>query len=1052
MQKLSYIIVSILLIFDALNAQSDQPFIGLNTVFEEKNGLLLVEAEHFYKQTINGIRSWHRHSLDDKPKIWGDADGTHLKGASANAYLEILPDTRTTHDDELINGLNFSNIPGKLGVVHYKIHINKPGRYYVWVKAFSTGTEDNGVHVGLDGKWPESGQRLQWCEGKNTWTWESKQRTKEVHCGVPYQIYLDIEKAGSHEITFSMREDGFEFDQFLLTSDRNFKPTETNLPKTTTLKSGVFPPPFPAVEQDPVQNPDIFNSILSFKQKVKLMRAAHFPIRSTSYYRDKQWLAIDPGTAKEATTSNKFPFGSGSYDLLFLGVGENDGQSAYELAINGKEVGTFRVPLSESSFEEGVKYIDLWENIPIKKGDEITVHAKIGSKDGEEYSRARWGGIAFAPLSKGKEILEKLKGFSSKQNVGESIVTTASSGSDAIYQPQGQNDYSLKFSDPTQRKPHGSGKVTITGELKQWHKVTLNIEGPFAHELDIAPNPFMDYRMTVIFTHESGSPRYKLPGYFAADGNAAETSADNGTTWRAHFSPDKTGIWHYEIQFLKGEYVAVLDVPWSNEWQPYHGVMGNFKVDKTDKTGRDFRAKGRLEYVGKHYLQFKGNQEYFFKAGTDAPETLLAYEDFDATYTLKTPLKTWKKHAQDWQNGDPTWQGGKGKGLIGAINYLSNKGLNSFSFLTYNSGGDGYNVWPFIKHDEKYHYDCSKLDQWQILFDHAQSKGLYLHFKLQETENDDHIHNKRKQVPEALDGGLLGPQRRLYLREIIARYSYALALNWNLGEENTQTLEQRRSMAAYIDEISPYPQNIVIHTYPNQQEEVYPQLLGDQSKITGASLQNSWNQVHRKTLKWLQASKMVGKPWVVANDEQGSAAQGVPPDPGYNNYDVNTISYDIHDIRKQTLWANLMAGGAGVEYYFGYKLPENDLICEDFRSRDKSWDYCKVAIEFFNKSGFPFWEMHNRNDLIENVENNKEKFCLAKEGEIYLVYLAYAKTSNLDLSGMEGSFEITWLNPKTGIKDLKGSVSGIKGGGIRQLGNPPTDVGQDWLAIVKKVK
>ena len=34
-----------------------------------------------------------------------------------------------------------------------------------------------------------------------------------------------------------------------------------------------------------------------------------------------------------------------------------------------------------------------------------------------------------------------------------------------------------------------------------------------------------------------------------------------------------------------------------------------------------------------------------------------------------------------------------------------------------------------------------------------------------------------------------------------------------------------------------------------------------------------------------------------------------------------------------------MAGGAGVEYYFGYSLPENDLLCEDFRSRDRSWDF-----------------------------------------------------------------------------------------------------------------
>jgi hypothetical protein len=87
----------------------------------------------------------------------------------------------------------------------------------VWVRAHSTGSEDNGIHVGLNGEWVPSGQRMQWCEGKKQWSWASKQRTKEVHCGVEQLIYLDIPTTGLHTISFSMREDGFEFDKFILT-------------------------------------------------------------------------------------------------------------------------------------------------------------------------------------------------------------------------------------------------------------------------------------------------------------------------------------------------------------------------------------------------------------------------------------------------------------------------------------------------------------------------------------------------------------------------------------------------------------------------------------------------------------------------------------------------------------------------------------------------------------------------------------------------------------------------------------------------------------------
>lgn len=90
-----------------------------------------------------------------------------------------------------------------------------------------------------------------------------------------------------------------------------------------------------------------------------------------------------------------------------------------------------------------------------------------------------------------------------------------------------------------------AGDPEISGELKQWHKVTLTLDGPQAKETDAGPNPFVDYRMDVTFTHKSGVPSYKVPGYFAADGNAAESSAASGSKWRAHLSPDKSGMWTY---------------------------------------------------------------------------------------------------------------------------------------------------------------------------------------------------------------------------------------------------------------------------------------------------------------------------------------------------------------------------------------------------------------------------------------------------------------------------------------------------------------------------
>jgi hypothetical protein len=194
---------------------------------EERNGLVAVEAEHFFAQEKTGKRQWYLVNEKNAPSVAPDSDASHAAKASGNAYLEALPDTRRTHDDKLIHGENFSNVPGEMAVLHYRVYFHTPGRYYVWARAYSTGAEDNSIHVGLDGVWPESGARMQWCEGKNTWRWESKQRTAQNHCGEPGRIYLDIATPGLHTISFSMREDGFEFDQWRMTMDANFaRPTE----------------------------------------------------------------------------------------------------------------------------------------------------------------------------------------------------------------------------------------------------------------------------------------------------------------------------------------------------------------------------------------------------------------------------------------------------------------------------------------------------------------------------------------------------------------------------------------------------------------------------------------------------------------------------------------------------------------------------------------------------------------------------------------------------------------------------------------------------------
>jgi hypothetical protein len=191
----------------------------------------------------------------------------------------------------------------------------------------------------------------------------------------------------------------------------------------------------------------------------------------------------------------------------------------------------------------------------------------------------------------------------------------------------------------------------------------------------------------------------------------------------------------------------------------------------------------------------------------------------------------------------------------------------------------------------------------------------------------------------------------------------------------------------------------------------------------------------------------------VAFDESGSAAHGQCPDLGYRGFDGRDRSgkmiYTQHEVRKQTLWGHLLAGGAGCEYYFGYQFAENDIVCEDWRSRDQSWDYCRIAIQFFHDNSMPFWEMKCLDELVGNPDHGISKFCFAKPGDTYLVYLPNGGTSKLNLTDAAGDFSVNWFNPREGGELAESNVQVVSGGAEVDLGAPPRDQNEDWLVVIR---
>jgi hypothetical protein len=548
-----------------------------------------------------------------------------------------------------------------------------------------------------------------------------------------------------------------------------------------------------------------------------------------------------------------------------------------------------------------------------------------------------------------------------------------------------------------------------SGEAPVWHAMTLDFAGPAADEAGEAPNPFLDFRLQVTFTGPSGRA-YNVPGFFDGDGKGGGA----GRVWRARFTPDEPGRWTYRASFRRGPGVAVdLDAA-AGEATGFDGQAGAFTVAERDPSAAGFLKWGRLEYAGTYYLKFRDGP-YWIKGGTDSPENFLAYAGFDGT---PNAAHRYGGHARDWKPGDPDWGGGKGRGIIGALNYLAAEHVNSIYFLPMNVGGDGKDVWPFAGRidpagspsNDNTHYDISKLSQWEIVFAHAQRRGIFLHVVFNEAEGP----NKKE-----LDGAALGPERKLFYREMVARFGHHVALQWNLSEEYDHQFKLApdtiKAYAGYLRQVDPYGHPITVHNCNRNLEQSWGPFLGD-DRFSITSLQHA-------DVRWVEKMRALsagrGRPLPVGMDEFPEADSG-----------------DFDALRRTHIWPIYLSGGQ-----MEFILPTR-LKTDDFREYEAIWRYTWHARKFMEEH-LPFHEMEPADGLLAGKGE-----VFAKPGVVYAVYLPDGGEHALNLKDAAGTYRVRWYDPRTG--EFVGSAATVTGGGRVRLGPPPRDPSQDWAVLLPK--
>ena len=259
-------------------------------------------------------------------------------------------------------------------------------------------------------------------------------------------------------------------------------------------------------------------------------------------------------------------------------------------------------------------------------------------------------------------------------------------------------------------------------------------------------------------------------------------------------------------------------------------------------------------------------------------------------------------------------------------------------------------------------------------------------------------------------GVLTDHETRLY-RYAVARLAAFSNVWWDLGNEH---IEYRKpdwapKMGALVRQWDPYGRLCSAHGYADWTYDDQPwadfiitQQYGDCS------------QVNAQVLKY----RSIAKPYV--NEEYGY--EGILDKP---NHGQNT------DWVRKCHWAIALAGGyatygdwtAGTAFYTGHV------------GQGKAPAQLRHLRETFES--IPYSSMDPHNELV-----GQGAFCLAKEGQVYLVYLPETTETTLHVKPAAEGYSVTWIDPRTG--ERKSSERTAQEDILLRAPSP-----QDWAVLVR---
>lgn len=173
------------------------PVSNNGNIFQESNGVLVIEAEHY-----NSNVGFSGH-------LW--TDESNINSYSGSGYISSLPN----------NGLSIQTTLSP--VVSYPVNFTNTGTYYIWVRSRNDSGVDDSIHLGFNGAIQKT---MSLGSSTSNWIWGRYLQTGGF-------ATIIINTPGTYNLNMWMREDGSRIDKIIFTTNSSYYPTGTGPSEST---------------------------------------------------------------------------------------------------------------------------------------------------------------------------------------------------------------------------------------------------------------------------------------------------------------------------------------------------------------------------------------------------------------------------------------------------------------------------------------------------------------------------------------------------------------------------------------------------------------------------------------------------------------------------------------------------------------------------------------------------------------------------------------------------------------------------------------------------